>query len=247
MIDQSADAGILEGDERRDFFQPFGNTVNVRHRTDSPRRTSVKKPVSSATSVRAPERAPWQGDVDAHTDAVAKQGDIREAGDQLRVRNLTLSVGEIIQIEPRCWISDLLKKLRTEEPSRSHLGTMNVTQVFWLTASNRLLACRIRCRLSSRTTRQPKWLCYSVQPIHRVQQTPKLRVAYVQRGQPFADSFAFPPRFVANWRKLIAIQPCSNVMRRRVGKGIVRQERQRAAIVMQKFPYKMQRPRIVGG
>src|SRR6266446_546649 len=119
---------------------------------------------------------------------------------------------------------------------------MNVTQVFWLTASNRLLACRIRCGLSSRTTRQPKWLCYSVQPIHRVQQTPKLRVVYVQRRQPFADSFAFPPRFVANWRKLIAIQPCSNVMRRRVGKGMVRQERQRAAIVMPDLPVN---PRLV--
>jgi len=35
-------------------------------------------------------------------------GDMREAGDQLRARNLTLSVGEIIQIKPRSWISDLL-------------------------------------------------------------------------------------------------------------------------------------------
>src|SRR5439155_1548282 len=90
-----------------------------------------------------------------------------------------------------------LKKLRVEEPRRSDLGTMNVTQAFGLTASNRLLACRIRCRLSSRTTRQPKWQGYSVQPSHRVQQTPKLTVVYVQGGQPFAGSLkndfvAFP-------------------------------------------------------
>src|SRR5947207_15506609 len=124
---------------------------------------------------------------------------------------------------------------------------MNVTQVCWLTASNRLLACRIRCGLSRRTTRQPKWLCYSVQLIHGVQQTLELRVVYVQRRQPFADSFALPPRSVANWRKLISIQPGPNIMRWRIRKGIVRQKRERAAIVMQKFPYKMQGPGIVGG
>ena len=36
-------------------------------------------------------------------------------------------------------------------------------------------------------------------------------------------------------------------MRRRVGKGIVRQERECAAIVVQKFPDEMQRPRIFRG
>src|SRR5437879_13498785 len=99
MIDQSADAGILEGNERRDFFQPFGNTANVRHRTDSPWRTrtwrsSVKKPVSSAASVRAPGRAPCRGDVDAHTDAGAKQRDMREARAQPLTSKLSLSEGE---------------------------------------------------------------------------------------------------------------------------------------------------------
>ena len=98
-----------------------------------------------------------------------------------------------------------------------------------------------------RTTRQPRWLCYSIEPIHCFQQPPKLWIICGERGQPFPDWFPFPPRFLATRRELITIKSRANVMRRRVGKGIVCQERECAAIVVQKFPYKMQRPRIFCG
>src|SRR5437870_10553469 len=88
---------------------------------------------------------------------------------------------------------------------------------------------------------------FSIEPIHRNEQTLKLGIIYIQRGQPFADSFAFPPRFLSNRREPITIKSCSNVMRRSVWKGIVRQERECAAIVVQKFPDKMQRPGIFRG
>ena len=88
---------------------------------------------------------------------------------------------------------------------------------------------------------------FLVHPIHRFEQPVKLGIVRREGGQPSADWFAFPPCFLTNWREMITIKSRANVMRRRVGKGIVRKERERAAIVMQKFPNKMQRPRIFGG
>src|SRR5438874_8089677 len=46
---------------------------------------------------------------------------------------------------------------------------------------------------------------------------------------------------------MITIQPRADVTRRRGGKRIVGQERERAAIVVQKFPDEMQRPWVFGG
>src|SRR5437660_1452015 len=79
----------------------------------------------------------------------------------------------------------------------------------------------------------------SIQPIHCLQQLTKPWIFYGERGQPFADWFAFPPCFLANRRELITIKSRADVMRRRVGKRIVRQERECAAIVVQKSPDKM--------
>ena len=74
---------------------------------------------------------------------------------------------------------------------------------------------------------------------------PKPRIVCGERRQPFTDSFALPPGLVTNRRKLIAVKPCADVMRWCIGKGIIREEREGAAIVMQKFPDKVQRPRIL--
>src|SRR5919106_6830326 len=85
-----------------------------------------------------------------------------------------------------------------------------------------------------------------LEPTHRLKQPPKLRIVIGEYRQPFSDWFALPPRFLANRRKSIAIQSCSNVTWRRVREGIVGKQRQRATIVVQKFPDKMQGPRILG-
>src|SRR5205085_4451084 len=85
----------------------------------------------------------------------------------------------------------------------------------------------------------------SIEPIHRLEQTPQLRIVCVKRRQPFADSLAFPPLCVAKGREAVTIKSRANVARRRVWKGIARQKRECAAIVVQKFPDKMQRPRVI--
>src|SRR5947208_6318550 len=85
-----------------------------------------------------------------------------------------------------------------------------------------------------------------IQPIHRPEQAAKLGVVCGKSRQPFADLLAIPPSFLAKRREPVAIKSRPNIMRRRVGKWIVREERERTAIVMQKFPNKMDRPRILG-
>src|SRR6266853_1633074 len=87
----------------------------------------------------------------------------------------------------------------------------------------------------------------SIEPFHLVEQTPKPGIVCRERRQPFADSFAFPPRLLPDRREPIPVKSHSNVMRRRIRKRIIRQERECAAIVVQKFPDKTQRPRIIGG
>src|ERR1051326_8802872 len=54
-----------------------------------------------------------------------------------------------------------------------------------------------------------------------------------------------PPHFVAGRSEMISIQPRADVTRRFVRKRIVIDERERAGIVMQKFPDEMERPRIL--
>ncbi len=91
MIDQRADAGTFDRNERRDLFQSFRNAANPWLR-----RTVIEKPVASATSVRAPERAPTRRDVRAHAGAVAKHGNVRQPSDQLSFRDLTISIRQVI-------------------------------------------------------------------------------------------------------------------------------------------------------
>src|ERR1700730_2941681 len=87
----------------------------------------------------------------------------------------------------------------------------------------------------------------SVQPIHRFEQATELRVVHRQSRQPFANWLAFPPRFLADWSESITIKSRTNAVRWHVWKGIVSEERERAWIVVQKFPSKMQCPRIFVG
>src|SRR5439155_14206669 len=54
-----------------------------------------------------------------------------------------------------------------------------------------------------------------------------------------------PACFVAERRELVTIKSCADIVRRRIGKRIVREERERAAIVVPKFPDEVQRPRIL--
>src|SRR6266404_6484687 len=83
-----------------------------------------------------------------------------------------------------------------------------------------------------------------IEPVHRAEQAAELGVVRGQSGQPFADWFAFPPGAVADRCKLVTIESRADIMRRRVRKWIAGEKRERAAIVVQKFPNEMQRPRI---
>jgi hypothetical protein len=103
MVHHRADSGIFDRNEGRYVLQPFGNAVNAQVR-----RTSVAKPVPSAASVRAPERAPRRRDVDTHAGAVAKHGNVRQASDQLLFRDLAISIRQVIKVKLRCGISESL-------------------------------------------------------------------------------------------------------------------------------------------
>jgi len=80
--------------------------------------------------------------------------------------------------------------------------------------------------------------------MHRSEEAAELGVIGGESGEPFTDRFASPPGAIAGRRKLVAIKARSDVMRRRVGKWIAGQERERAGIVVEKFPDEMERPRI---
>src|SRR5213080_4815852 len=86
-----------------------------------------------------------------------------------------------------------------------------------------------------------------IQPIHGFQQLAKLRIVRGERREPFAYQFTFPPCFISNLRKPITKESRSNVMRLRVRKRIIRKQRKRATVIVQKLPDKMQRPRILRG
>src|SRR6266487_371393 len=77
---------------------------------------------------------------------------------------------------------------------------------------------------------------FLIQPIHRPEQTAKLCVVNRESGQPFTDWFAFPPCSVAQRRELVTIKSRANITGRRVGEWIVGEQRERVAIVVQKFP-----------
>ena len=83
-----------------------------------------------------------------------------------------------------------------------------------------------------------------VQPPHHSEKALKLGIIERKSGQPLTDRFALPPGWITRRRKLIAIKPRANEMRRCVRKWIVREERECPRIVVQKFPNKMQRPGI---
>src|SRR3954466_9978240 len=70
----------------------------------------------------------------------------------------------------------------------------------------------------------------------------KLLVVGGERGQPFPDLFAAPPTFLAQRREAVAIKPCANEVRRFVRERIVREQRERAGIVLQKFGGKVECP-----
>src|SRR5262249_25553381 len=87
----------------------------------------------------------------------------------------------------------------------------------------------------------------SIQPIHRFEQATKFGILRRECRQPFADCLAFPPPFLADWRELVMVKPRSNVIWRRVRKRIVREQREGSWIIVQKFPNKMQCPRVLLG
>jgi hypothetical protein len=59
----------------------------------------MKKPILPAGRARAPQRAPRRRDVNAHADAVAEHGNVRQPGNQFRSRDLASSVGQIIRMK----------------------------------------------------------------------------------------------------------------------------------------------------
>src|SRR5438132_7047856 len=87
----------------------------------------------------------------------------------------------------------------------------------------------------------------SIQPIHCCKKTAELAVVARKSGQPFAEQFAFPPCSISDRREFVAIKSCADVMRRCIREWIVGQQGERTLIVAQKFPNKMQCPRIFGG
>jgi hypothetical protein len=103
VIDHRANSRVFDCNQRRDFFQSFGNAVNARRH-----RTIIEKPIPAAASVCAPERAPGRRDVDVHADAVAEHGNVWQLRDQIVFRDLTVSVRQTNPVKSRCGISDAL-------------------------------------------------------------------------------------------------------------------------------------------
>src|SRR6266496_4490283 len=140
--------------------------------------------------------------------------------DQLSLRDFAVSIREEIRIKRRSRLADPFQEIRADN-------------------LNRLPLEFYQSKFASGAL--------SVQPIHRFEQPTKLRIIRRQRRQPFTNWLAFPPPFFAQRREPITIKSRPNVTRRRVRKGTVREQRQRACIVMEKFPNKMQCPRVFAG
>src|SRR5207249_10924760 len=101
MVHQRTDARIFHRNKRCDLFQSCGNTPNTGRAG-----TSIKKPVTSAASAYAPECAPRRRNIDVHADAVAEQSYVRQPRDKLALRDLAISVCQVIRVKLRCGISD---------------------------------------------------------------------------------------------------------------------------------------------
>ena len=93
MIHERTNPRAFDRDKRRDCLQAFRNTANAWSSIE------VKKPILPAARVRAPQRGPRRRDVNAHADAVAEHGNVRQPANQLRARDLASSVGQIIRMK----------------------------------------------------------------------------------------------------------------------------------------------------
>src|ERR687888_804270 len=134
---------------------------------------------------------------------------MRQPRDQLSPCYVAVSVRQEIRIKGRSWLADSFQEIRTD----------NLDRLPYESHQSKFGTGEL-----------------SIQPIHRFEQPTKLGIFGRQRRQPFADWLALPPPFFAQRHEAITIKSRPNVTRWRGPKWIVSEERERAWIVMQKFP-----------
>ena len=78
VIDERTNARALNRNQLTELLQSLRDTLNPWWRG-----VSIKKPVVSATTMRAPKRAPHRRDVNSHASTVADHGDVWQPRDQL--------------------------------------------------------------------------------------------------------------------------------------------------------------------
>src|SRR5262249_21981387 len=125
--------------------------------------------------------------MNSHASAVADHGDVWQPSDQLRLRNLAVSVRDVVGMKARGWLTNPLQEIRADNPDR------------------------LRHEFLTETKFGPVEV--SIQPIHRFEQATEFRVLRRESRQPFADWFAFPPSFFAQRRESITIESRSDVVR----------------------------------